>query len=141
MALTLQRQERVERVGSPFFDINIGTLNSGNAYILDLDSTSPYSKYSPYDFIEITNNNSSANLTVTINGGGHTIFVPAQTIKSLTKKGIRHIKITTSANITSGEVRIGLERQPIDADEWARRQALSLFNSIKNLLPLGLILR
>jgi len=121
MDLRQQRALRTRREGSPYYRWPPGIIAAGaDAYIF-LDTQFPESrKYAPLDWYEIVNN-STENLTITLNGGQQHI-VPAGTARKddLTAITSFNIHNDSAADTTAGEVIVTFQREPITQDKALR---------------------
>lgn len=123
--ITIIRQERIKREGSPYYTWTPGAITAGGGtlaiYIPDQFPASR--KYQPLDWIEIVNNEASNDLRVVINGNT-TFPVPAKTIRTIDNESLRHIQLINDggSNTTPGLIYATLQKQPLTIDKWARRQ-------------------
>jgi len=121
MNLREQRALRIRKEGSPYYRWSPGIIVAGaDAYIF-LDTQFPESrKYAPLDWYEIVNN-STRNLTITLNGGQQHI-VPAGTTRKddLTAITSFNIHNDSAADTVAGEVIVTFARQPITEDKALR---------------------
>ncbi|MBI2101666.1 hypothetical protein HYT53_03560 [Candidatus Woesearchaeota archaeon] len=128
--LRRERNERVDLEGTPpaaFInagDIAVDTANGG--LIIDFESESKTSKYTPMSAI-IVNNNSSSDLNVYVNQNIDWLkIVRSQTVLPIRDfPGIRSVRISkrnSAVTITAGQVEVHVERPPLTDDEFRRRQ-------------------
>ncbi len=119
------RQERIKKEGSEYFTWQVGVVAATVLSHIEIARQFPRAKkYEPLDWIEVVNNESAINLTLTINGG-ETFPVPAGTIRTLDNKKLWEISVTNNHaadSTTAGLVVVTLRRQPKTIDDWARRQ-------------------
>lgn len=122
------RQERILREGSEYFTIKLPAITAGDFLIYDIDTSSELAaarKYKPLDFIEITNNDTAADVNVMINFQDQFI-VPKGVIKTISERPIYSIKvINISASATTvDKVLLTLQRMALTTDQYIRRYKL-----------------
>jgi len=121
MDLRAKRALRIRKEGSPYYRWSPGIIvAAANAYAW-LDTQFPDSKkYAPLDWYEIVNN-STKNLTITINGNQQHL-VPASTSRKDDLTAIRSFNIhnDAAANTADGEVIVTFARQPLTQDKALR---------------------
>jgi hypothetical protein len=118
------RTERIKREGSPPYVWEVPvTAASAESVIYVRDQFAASRKYEPLDSIEVINNESTNDLTLTINGGD-TRKVPASSIRTVHGRGVAlwHIGITNdgSVNTTLGDIVVTLQKEPMTIDKWAQ---------------------
>jgi len=125
-SLIISRLERIKREGSPTYTWQVpvtATTATSVIYVPDQFPTSR--KYEPLDSLEIVNNESANDLTITINNGDSWV-VPAGTIRLIHGQGVAlwHIAVTNdgAVNTTLGKIIGTLQREPMTIDKWATKQ-------------------
>jgi len=125
----MPEQNRSEYIdGRGPFDFAAPELGPGESFLLDFENRRDrgrnryYERFLPFDAATVTNLNDTAALSVEFNG----LFqsrLPPNVTTSFSDVRYRKIKVTnksTSATITSGEVRVTAELTPYDGDDAAR---------------------
>lgn len=118
------RQERVGREGSPYYTYTMPALAASASVSIAMEQQFPDSrKYQPLDFLEITNNEAANDLTIVINGTT-SLSVPAGTIKAIKNMAFWHVSLTNNGALitTLGKVTLVFQKQPLNIDDYARRQ-------------------
>ena len=119
----ITREIRIRREGSPPFVWIPGAINAAATAVIEVGRQFPASrKYEPLDSVEIVNNESSNNLTVTLNGTlGY--YVPAGTIRLVHGRGVAlwHIAVQNdgAAVTTLGNIVLTLQKEPYTIDKLA----------------------
>lgn len=109
-----KRRDMRDYTGSPIWTFNNALMAANAMWIISLD-VGVYKKYSPYDSVTLTNN-SVQPITISINQGADAKVIPAGTILTIDRFGMRGFLITNTgvANIAAGELEVAVERKPID---------------------------
>jgi len=121
MNLREKRALQIRKEGSPYYRWSPGAIVAATDIYIFLDTQFPASrKYAPLDWYEIVNN-STENLTITLNGTQQHA-VPAGTsrkddLTAITSFNIHNDSITDT---TDGEVIVTFARQPITEDKKLR---------------------
>lgn len=118
------REERIKREGSPYYTWQVPATAAGANSVIYVPSQFPESKkYHPLDWLEIVNNETTNDLTLTINGND-SFKVPAKTIRTLDNFALLHIAVTNDGAVvtTLGNIIVTLQRQPLTMDKWIRRR-------------------
>ena len=123
--ITVSRLQRVKREGSPTYRWTPAVIASGASEVIEVGNQFPDSrKYEPLDAIEVVNNESTNNITLTINGVD-SWYIPASTIRTIHGDGVAlwHLEITNdgAANTTQGLIVVTLQKEPLTQDKWIRR--------------------
>lgn len=118
------RKERIKREGSPSYTWHIGVVAGAATSAIYVPDQFPESrKYTPLDFITLTNND-AVDLMLTINGSD-TYFTPAGTITTIRNVGLWHIQIenlhATQSTVTK-KIYATLQKEPQTIDKWAQKQ-------------------
>jgi hypothetical protein len=113
-------------------DFGAGSLASGAKMTLDLRNDrfngmqGYYVNLSPagYDSLEVTNKDGSEDIHVVINENGE-LDVPASTTQSRRGSGMYRFTIANDggASISQGDIVLEIQKEPLGADEAARREA------------------
>lgn len=120
-----QRQSDPNGVGP--FQFKLDGIASGETKILDLREMEKgkYVSLSPagYDNLQVTNQNSSNPVTVSVNETG-AFTVPSNTIESLDQQGMFRIEVTNTGGtaIAAGEVTVEIMKSAYTDDQQAREQ-------------------
>lgn len=122
--ITISRQRRIKREGSQPFVWIPGAIAASATSVIDPRQQFPASrKYEPLDSIEVVNNETANDLTLTINGND-TYYIPAGTIRSVSGSGVAlwHIALTNNggAVTTQGNIVATIQKQPYTIDKWSR---------------------
>lgn len=120
----LVRQERIKREGSPYYSWAVPVTAAGASSAIYVPTQFPDGKkYHPLDWLEICNNDTNCNLTLTINGNT-TLPVPSGTIRTIENKALHHIAIKNDGAVATAANKIicSLQRQPLTMDKWVRSQ-------------------
>jgi len=123
MGLSLLREQRILKHGSPYFLKECGAIAAGEFVVYELKDLSAHApKYEPLDFVEITNLDDSSSLSVRFDDGD-SIIVPAGAIRKVEQKPFRRLKIKNlgTAEIAAGKVSVLAQRMPITVDTYIRR--------------------
>jgi len=124
-SIAFTRAERIKREGSAYYTYQLQILAATASISIYPDTQFPLSrKYSPLDWLEITNNDA---VDVTIRVNNRDSFVcPSKTIRKVVNTPLRHITITnndaavaTIANL----VTLNLRKRPITVNDLARDYA------------------
>jgi len=124
--IIIDRLERIKREGSPPYVWQVPATAAGASAVIYVPTQFPASrKYEPLDSLEIVNNESANDITVTINGR-EVRPVPAGTIRHIHGSGVAlwHIQVTNdgAAITTLKKITLTLQKEPMTIDKWARRQ-------------------
>lgn len=124
--VTIDRLERIRREGSPpYVWIVPVTATTATAVIGVREQFPAARKYEPLDSLEIVNNESLNDITVTLNGNDARVC-PAGTIRTIHGSGVAlwHIAVTNDGgvNTTLGKIVLTLQKEPMTIDKWAQRQ-------------------
>jgi len=117
------RQERIKREGSKYYSWTVPvTATTASVEIHVPDQFPDSRKYSPLDWLEITNDEPTNALTLTINGNT-TFPIPAGTIHTFKRLSLWNVEITNrgGVNTTLGNIIVTLRKQPMTIDQWASR--------------------
>ena len=120
----LVRQERIKREGSPYYTWTVPVTAASATSAIHVPTEFPESrKYEPLDWLELVNNETANNLTLTINQSD-SFSIPAGTIRTIEGRALWSIQVTNdgSVNTTLGLIVATLRRQPMTIDKWSRRQ-------------------
>lgn len=121
----LVRTERIKREGSPYYTWEMPATGPGaTAVIYVPDQFTESRKYQPLDWIEVVNNESAIDLTLTINNGD-SFKVPAGTIRTISNTALWHVALTNdhaTATTTLHDVVVTMQKQALTIDKWARKQ-------------------
>ena len=121
----LVRQERIKREGSKFYTWTVPATGPGATALIHVETEFPDSrKYSPLDYLELTNNEAVIDLSLIVNQN-ETFLVPASSIKYLENYPLWHLQITNNHaadTTTLGDIVVQLRKAPRTIDQWARRQ-------------------
>jgi len=123
MGLSLLREQRILKYGSPYFLKECGAIAAGEFVVYELkDLSADAPKYKPLDFVEITNLDSTSAVSVRFDDGD-SVIVPAGAIRKVEQKPYRRLKIKNlgAAQIDAGKVSILAQRMPITVDTYIRR--------------------
>jgi len=120
----IDRQARIKREGSPIFVWQVPATAAAATSVIHVPSQFPASrKYEPLDALEIVNNETVNDLTLTINGT-ETRYIPAGTIRQIHGQGIAlwHIAVTNNGAVitTLNKITITLQREPLTVDKWVQ---------------------
>ena len=130
----------VRNVGSPIFHITVGDIADGAFEQHDLlQEGSVYSKYAPFDFIEITNS-SALNLELILNDIHHFI-IPGNvtTVKSDIPFVRFRLRNESGSALTGTDVYVSVQHTPITEDKLIREPS-SFTDKIMKAIPfLGLM--
>lgn len=117
------RQERIKREGSPYYTWTVPVTATTATSSIHVPTQFPQArKYEPLDWLEIVNNETTNNLTLTINQND-AFAVPAGTIRTIESKALWTLAVTNNggANTTLGNIVVTIRRQPMTIDKWAQR--------------------
>lgn len=129
-SLKRKRDNRIDLEGTPpaifLNDGDIAVDTNGGGLVIDFQIESKTKMYSPHSVIRV-NNNSSSDLNVYVNQNrAWQKLVRAQTALSIKDfPGIRSVRISkrdSGVTITAGQVEVNIEREPLDDDEFRRRE-------------------
>jgi len=120
-----RRKTRIDREGSPYFDLYPASIAAGISQNYDIDQYSELAesrKYAPLDYIQVINTDSVA-LELRLKSQRH--YIPAGAIISLTDEAIwgfqlKNMDVATAT--TAGKIHIVLQRQPLSEDKAIRRK-------------------
>jgi hypothetical protein len=118
------RQERIKREGSQYYTWIVPvTATTATSYIYIPDQFPDSKKYSPLDWMEIVNNETACDLTLTLNGD-ETLPVPSGVIRKVEGKSLISLAVTNLGlgNTTLNKIIVSLRKQPMTIDRWAQRQ-------------------
>ena len=123
MTISLLREQKVLRFGSPYFTKRCPAIPVGDflSYSLaDLDSSAP--KYEPLDFLEITNLDAASCVAVRLDDGDSFMVDPGA-IRSISQKPWRRLSVRNlgAAEVAAGLVSLLAQREPITQDTYIRR--------------------
>jgi hypothetical protein len=123
--ITVSRAVRIRREGSRPYVWTPAGIASGATSVIHVQQQFPDSrKYEPLDSIEVVNNETSNDITLTINGT-NTWNVPAGTIRVVHGDGVAlwYIALTNDGAeaTTQGKVVVTLQKEPMTIDKWSRR--------------------
>jgi len=116
---------RVDKEGSPYFDLYPASIAAGTMENYDIDQHSLLSearKYAPLDYIQVINTDSVA-LELRLKNQHH--YIPAGAIISLTDEAIWGFQLKnmdSATATTAGKIHIVLQRQPLSEDKAIRRK-------------------
>ncbi len=119
----LVRQERIKREGSPYYTWIVPVTATTATSVIYVPTQFPQArKYEPLDWLEIQNNETTNNLTLTINQGD-SFPVAAGVIRTVESKALWTLAVTNNggANTTLGNIIVTIRRQPMTIDKWAQR--------------------
>ena len=122
----LDRQNRVNKYGSPVYALNVAALAATAVRDYAVATTWPAAlKYSfnggGLDWLELVNND-TVDLLLTVNGsGGNSYYVPASTTRTIKDMFtlFRLENLDAAVTTTLGLVRIRAQKRPMDADDAA----------------------
>lgn len=116
------RREKIKRCGSPYFTLTPAAIAAGSYQAWNIAQSIPAAqKYEPLDWIEIVNND-QVDLTISLDGGD-TFKVVKKTIRTISEKRFRYIKLTNDDAVlasTEGSIVITVRREPMTVDKWVR---------------------
>lgn len=124
--VVLSRIDRIKREGSPRYVWQVPVTATTATASIEIGAQFPASrKYQPLDSLELVNNETANDLTLTINGGD-TYYCPAGTIRTVRGRGVGlwHIAITNdgAVNTTLGSIMVSLQKEAMTIDRWAGNQ-------------------
>lgn len=131
----------VDRVGSPIFHISIGNISDGAFEQHDLNQDgSVHAKYTPYDWIEITN--SSALMLELVLNDVHPFALPGNV--SINKSDIPFSRFRINNNsgsaLTGTDLYVSVQHSPLTEDKLIRRPK-GIMDTIGKLAPFGFLMR
>jgi len=120
---TTIREKRVLKYGSPYYNYSCATI-AASAYlaIMVTDFSLEAQKYLPMDNLEITNI-SPVNIDICLDDGD-TFIVPHGTIKTITDKPFRRLRVHNrdAVSATGADlVLLQIQKLPITTDTYIRR--------------------
>ena len=124
--VVLSRIDRIKREGSPRYVWQVPVTAAAASAAIEIGRQFPASrKYEPLDSLELVNNETANDLTLTINGGD-AYYCPAGTIRTVRGRGVGlwHISITNkgAGNTTLGLIMLSLQKEAMTIDKWAANQ-------------------
>lgn len=124
--LNNRRFARVDKEGSPYFDIYPDAIAAGIIQGFDFelnDTLKPALKYLPLDFIQVINNDSVAIELRLHSTQKH--YIPSGTIYTVTDENYHSFSIKNldaSSSTTAGKIQVICQRLALTEDKLVRRQ-------------------
>ena len=125
------RREQLKEIdGTPSYTENVPEIESNGHFIINFESHPQYGKWTPLNMLVI-DNTSTSDLEVQINqNDDQSILVPSNNSKTISRDGIRQIKILEKSGnvVDSNEVQLTFTRNAVTSDEVMRSKKKTILN-------------